>query len=80
MKEFGQKNQKIFAAIICHNDELSLSSLDLIEVFFIWFAEISQILLEIYFIPILLIFMYLVALYQKKNWVINNLKSTQIWT
>ena len=33
MKEFGQKNQKIFAAIICHNDELSLSSLDLIEVF-----------------------------------------------
>ena len=67
MKEFGQKNQKIFAAIICHNDELSLRSLDLIEVFFIWFAEISQILLEIYFIPILLIFMYLVALYQKKT-------------
>ena len=43
---------------------------------FILFAEINQIILKIYFIPILLTFMYLVALY-KKNWVVSNLKSTQ---
>ena len=31
MKEFGQKNKnKIFAAMICHNDELTSSWLDLI--------------------------------------------------
>ena len=56
------------AAIICHNDELSLSWLDCLltdsEVF-ILFAEINQILLKIYFFPILLTFMYLVALYWK---------------
>ena len=32
---------------------------------FILFAEINQILLKIYFIPIVLTFMYLVAFYQK---------------
>ena len=56
------------AAIIRHNDELSLSLLDCLltdlEVF-ILFAEINQIILKIYFIPILLTFTYLVALYQK---------------
>ena len=50
-------------AIICHNDELSLSLtwLDCLptdsEIFFILFAE--------NFIPILLTIMYLVALYQE---------------
>ena len=36
-----------------------------IQRFLILFAEISQIILKIYFIPILLTFTYLVALYQK---------------
>ena len=54
------------AAIICHNDELSLSWIYCLQTdseVFILFAGISQILLKIYFIPILLTFMYLVALY-----------------
>jgi len=41
----------------CRNDELSSDS-----ELFILFAENSQILLRIYVIPILLTFMYLVAL------------------
>ena len=45
--------------IMCRNDELSW----LFSNRFL-FAEISQILLKIHFIPILLIFMYLLALYQ----------------
>ena len=50
-----------YVRIICHNDDLclSLTWLDCV------FAEINQILLNIYFIHILLTFMYLVALYQK---------------
>ena len=58
------------AAIICHNDELSssFSWLDCLqtdsELFLILFAEINQLLLKISFIPIILTFMYLVALYQ----------------
>ena len=67
MKEFGQKNQKIFAAIICHNDELSssFSWLDCLPTHsevFILFAEINPLLLKISFISILLTFTYLVAL------------------
>jgi hypothetical protein len=56
------------AAIICHNVELSSSLLDCLltnsEVF-ILFVEIYQILLKIYFIPILKTFIDLVALYEK---------------
>ena len=71
MKEFGQKNKN---KNLCCNDlsqwwvEFELTWLDCLltdSEFFIWFAEISQILLKICFIPILLTFMYLVALYQK---------------
>ena len=59
-------------AIICHNDELS-SSLRWLDCLltdsevFILSAEINQVLLKISFIPILLTFMYLVALYQKSE-------------
>ena len=55
-----------FVPNFCHNGELSssLSWLTDSEVFFILFAEISQILHKIYFIPILLTFIYLVAPYQ----------------
>ena len=57
------------ATIICHYDELNLSLtfLDCLQIDsedFILFAENNQILVKIYFIPILLTFMYLVALYQ----------------
>jgi hypothetical protein len=51
--------------IICHNDDLSLTSLFTNRVYLI--EEIKQILLKIYFIPILLTFMNLVALYQKQS-------------
>ena len=52
-----------FVTIICHNDELSsnLTWLDCLQIdsldFFILFADINQLILEIYFIPILLTFM-----------------------
>ena len=65
---FKPLNLPISAAIICHNDELSLSWFYFLQTdseVFIVFSEISQILLKIYFIAILLTFMYLVALYQK---------------
>ena len=56
--------------IICNNDELSLSltwpdCLQIDSEAFILFVEINQILLKISFIPILLAFMYLVAVFQK---------------
>ena len=64
----------------CRNDELSFSWTHYLltdsEVF-ILFAENSQILLKISIILILLIFMFTVALYQK-NWVVNNIKSSQV--
>ena len=62
-----------YVTIMCRNDELSwtmswvgclLTDLDL----FILFAENSQILLKIFVIPVLLTFMYLVAL----NLLVNN--------
>ena len=57
----------IFVVIMCRNDEWSLmmSWVDCLlkdSVLFILFAENSQILLKISVIPILLTFMYLVAL------------------
>ena len=69
---WSQKSQKFYEVtlmwqLFCQNDNLSLSLID--SGFFILFAEINQILLKIYFIPILLTFyvssMYLVALYQE---------------
>jgi hypothetical protein len=43
---------------------------------FIFFAEITQILLKIYFIPIILTFMYVWSSTFSENWVVQNLKST----
>ena len=69
---WSQKSKNFYevtsnVTIICQNDNLSLSLID--SGFFILFAEINQILLKIYFIPIILTFyvssMYLVALYQE---------------
>ena len=62
--------RQIYAAIICHNDELSssLTFLDCLQIdsyVFILLSESNQVLLKFYFILILLTFMYLVALYQK---------------
>ena len=57
-----------YVRIICHNDDLSLTWLDCLQIDsegFILFAEINQMLLKISFIPILITFMHLVALYQK---------------
>ena len=59
-----------YVTIICHNDDLSLSStwVDCLQIDskgIILFAEIKRILLNIFFIPILLTFLYLVALYHK---------------
>ena len=56
--------------IICNNDDLSLSltwpdCLQIDSDAFILVVEINQILLKIYFTPILLAFMYLVAIFQK---------------
>ena len=76
---WSQKSQKFYevtsnVTIICQNDNLSFSLtwLDCFQIDsggFILFAEINQILLKIYFIPIILTFyvssMYLVALYQE---------------
>ena len=68
-------------AIICHNDDLSLSltCVDLLQIdseSFLLFAEINQILLKISFIPILLTFMYLVALSCKQSQVKVELNSS----
>ena len=74
-------------AIICHNDELS-SSLGWLDCLltdsevFILSAEISQLLLKIYFIPILSdsLNFHVSSSTLSKNWVVNNLKSTQTRT
>ena len=78
---WSQKSQKFYEVtlmwqLFCQNDNLSLSLtwLDCLQIDsggFILFAEINQILLKIYFIPIILTFyvssMYLVALYQESE-------------
>ena len=67
-------NNESCESIICLNDKLSfkMNSVGCLlkdsELFFILFAENSQILLNISVIPILLTFMYLVAL----NLLVNN--------
>ena len=51
--------------------------LDCLQIYsegFVLFAEINQILLKIDFIPIILTFVYLVALCQKTELYVNNLK------
>ena len=63
---------------MCHNDELSstmswISCLQIYSELFILFAENSHILLKISVIPILLTFIYLVALDMLVN---NQLNST----
>ena len=63
---------KPFVTIMCHNDELSYTMIRVNcllkdSEFFILFAENSQILLKISIIPILLTFIYLVALYLLVN-------------
>jgi hypothetical protein len=55
--------ETMWLTIICRNDELSLTWLFTNR--FILFSEINQILLKIYFIPILWTYMHLEALYQK---------------
>ena len=52
---------------MCRNHELSWFFTKRFSVFFILFAENSQILLKISVIPILLTFIYLVALNQLVN-------------
>ena len=72
-----------FVTIICRNDELSstVSRVGCLlkdsEFFFILFAENSQILLKISVIPILLSFIYLVAL-NLGNWSYFGKQPTQL--
>ena len=64
------------------NLSLSLTWLDCFQIDsgdFILFAEINQILLKIYFIPIILTF-YVSSSTLSGNWVVNHLKSSQTQT
>ena len=70
---FWYTDLQTYESIICHNDELSwrmswVGCLLKDSEIFVLFAENSQILLKISVIPILLTFMYLVAL----NLLVNN--------